>query len=174
MLSLTWMLHIYLRIICNNRLNETIDIIVIYFSINWCNICVASRCSKWNYSREIPFSMNKTLKRSTRITITGTLVLWCWLSFKGHRLLRSALPEIHGPLDRSKRQLKKDDRKWLKTRTLCQNIAYHQSYPSLHFDKDQNSLNLSYDSRQPVSILAKLFKFFNNDSLFMSHRSWLI
>ena len=165
MLSLTWMLHIYLRIICNNRLNETIDIFVIYFSINWCNICVASRCSKWNYSREIPFSMNKTLKRSTRITITGTLVLWCWLSFKGHRLLRSALSEIHGPLYRSKRQLKKDDRKSLKTRTLCQNIAYHQSYPSLHFDKDQNSQNLSYDSRQPVSILARLFfKFSNNDS----------
>ena len=104
MLSLTWMLHIYLRIICNNRLNETIDIFVIYFSINWCNICVASRCSKWNYSREIPFSMNKTLKRATRITITGTLVLWCRLSFKGHRLLRSALPEIHGPLDRPKHQ----------------------------------------------------------------------
>ena len=155
MLSLTWMLHIYLRIICNNRLNETIDIIVIYFSINWCNICVASRCSKWNYSREIPFSMNKTLKRATRITITGTLVLWCRLSFKGHRLLRSAVPGIHGLLDRSKHQFKKDDRKWLKTRTLCQNIAYHQLYPSLHFDKDRNSQSQTYNLMLPDEELGK-------------------
>ena len=30
-----------------------------------------------------------------------------------------------------------------------QNIAYHQWYPSLHFDKDQNSQNQTYSSVPP-------------------------
>ena len=43
---------------------------------------------------------------------------------------------------------------------LCQNIAYHQLYPSLHSGKDRNSPNLSYDSKQLVSILVILFRVF--------------
>ena len=71
---------IYSRIILNDRLDKSVDIFVIDFSIDWCNIRVATRCTKWNYSGKIPFFMNKALKRATGISITGTLMMWCRLS----------------------------------------------------------------------------------------------
>ena len=54
--------------------DEILNFFVIYFSIYRGNICVTSSCTERNYSRKVPFSMNITLKRATRVTITRTLI----------------------------------------------------------------------------------------------------
>ena len=117
--------------------NEILNFFVINFSIYRCNVCITTCCAKGNYSRKVPFSMNVALKRTTRITITRTLIRVHRVSFVASEAVRGSLPDEGSKFDE------------------YQNIAYHQLYLSLHFDRDQSSRNQTYSSMQPDAVLGK-------------------
>ena len=54
--------------------DEILNFFVINFSVYWGNICVTSCCTERNYTRKVPFSMNVTLERATRVAIACTLI----------------------------------------------------------------------------------------------------